>query len=138
LIDRATKKDIPKLVELGMKFTVSADLPVATEHQLEDFFFGIIGNADAVAFVSKNGAIVGFVAPLFYRPDYMQAHEVMWFAEDRQGLKLLEAFENWAETKNANEIQMNSLVDFSRPAVNRALKLRGYTVQSCGLKKDLK
>lgn len=133
MIRQATLEDAPFITEMGMRFVEAAGKPEARFEEMEAFVRGVIPMGGA--FVSGAGMIVGVLAPLYYRPDYLEAHEVAWWAEDSSGLRLLRAFEDWAEAQGAREIVMSTLPDFTRDAAGRLLQRRGYAFREAGFRK---
>lgn len=127
LIRRATVDDIGHCARLGLKFIEAAGMPAATIEGCIEFCARIIDHPDnAAMFVSPQGVIAGVIAPLYYRPDYLQAVELFWWAEDGHGRALLAAFEAWAIENGADDINMSTLDHFSHPGVEVLLKKRGY------------
>ena len=47
----------------------------------------------------------GFAAPMPLSPDWLVAHELLWWSEDKSGLHLRNAFRNWAKEQGVNEIK---------------------------------
>lgn len=131
-VRRATPGDTDLVAELGHKFIHAAGMPPATVEECRTFCAHIIPQPMAGVFVSERGVIAGVAAPLYYKPSHMQVVELFWWAEDRQGQALLDAFEEWgvamimAPEVTGGDINMSTLEHFSHPGVEMLLKRRGY------------
>ncbi|MFG6081595.1 hypothetical protein ACEUZ9_002219 [Paracoccus litorisediminis] len=82
---------------------------------------GLIQNPEAVVYVSDGGFIAGSMQPTIIHPDRV-AMEHGWFARDRSGMRLLRAFEAWAEDQGAVMVKMST--GASGPDLGRL----GYTM----------
>lgn len=131
MIRAATIADVELVAELGHKFINASDAPPATLDECRTFVAALIPHPQGGVFVSERGVIAGTVGPLYYRPDFLQAIELFWWAEDGHGKALLNAFEHWAiETMNVNEIYMSTLEGFTPPAIDVLLLRRGYAASN--------
>ena len=125
MVRRATLEDIPDLVDMGRKFHAQSKMlcgfdPVASAGILE----GMINSDAATVIRSDSGGIGGILNPAYCDPSWVMAVELFWWADDRQGLKLINEFEKWAKSMNANEVRMTSLQAIPRSA--EILDRRGY------------
>lgn len=124
-IRNATLEDIPHLVELGRRFIAAAgqdyraDVATATLEQL-------VSNETAVLLVNENltAMLGGVLYPYFFNGERV-AQELFWWAEG-SGLKLLEAFEQWAKDNDARAVLMVCLEALSPERVSRIYERRGY------------
>jgi len=132
-VRRATSADIGHCVEMARRFIAAADKPEPDQGQLVNVIGALIDGGGV--FVSERGAIAGVLAPLFYKPSHLEAHEMAWWCEDGQGMRLLRAFEKWAGENGAQEIVMSTLPDFTAGAVGEYLKRRGYRLAEAGFRK---
>lgn len=125
MIREATEDDIPELVDMGKKFHEAGGLACAfNEVATGTFLERMIESGDAVVFRSDKGMIGGGVSNPYCDPDWRLALEFFWWSEDKQGVKLFKAFEEWARSKNADEIRMTTIPDL--PAAEKIVKRRGY------------
>lgn len=130
-VRRATVEDVELVAELGHRFINASDAPPATLDECRTFVAGLVEHVNAGVFVSDRGVIAGVSAPLYYRPDFLQAIELFWWAEDGQGKALLDAFESWAiGVAGVNEIYMSTLEGFTPAAIDVLLLRRGYAASN--------
>ena len=117
----ATVADIPLLVSMMQRFHKAKD-PRFDFHapSAAAFIEGIM--ISGVVFMTDAGFIAGVKAPAATNAAYITAHEIGWWAEDRSGWKLREAFEEWASDCDA--------IEFSHPenekTVGAMLDRAGY------------
>ena len=80
--------------------------------------------AGGVVFMTEGGFLAGMIGPEPSNARYLVAHEAFWWSEDRSGLRLRKAFEEWAKKNGCSEVQ------FSHPegeeVVGRILERAGY------------
>lgn len=108
-IRAATVFDMRKILEYGAKFHAMSRQPFHFDTAAaEKFAHILIKNADSQIFVSDTGMIGGVLTPAFCAPNWVMAVELFWWAE-KDGLKLLQAFEDWAAESGAQEVRMTSL-----------------------------
>lgn len=124
MIRPAVESDIPRVIDLVERLKsavggVQRVCRVATGASLS----ALINSPDGAVFVSGGGFIAGKIGQTVISPDPV-AFELGWYATDRSGLKLLRAFERWAESKGALIIKMSC----TGGAVQRLLERRGYEV----------
>lgn len=123
MIRAATVDDIPRLAEMGRKFHAAAQMGFGFDLDAVSGLLGrMIEAPEAVVLTSGGGGIGGVLTPAYCDPKWIQAVELFWWAEDRQGLRLLREFEAWAEAKGANEIRMTTLSTIPESA----RLMRGY------------
>ncbi|MCI5040026.1 MAG: hypothetical protein MRY81_10110 [Donghicola eburneus] len=122
---QATLQDIPRLAALGQRFHAASGMPFGYDpDQIAGFLQGLIENESGVVLCSEQSLICGVLSPAYCDPNWMMAVELAWWSEDRQGLKLLRAFEAWARDKGANEVRMTTLC--SLPAAEKIMSRTGY------------
>lgn len=136
-VRRANEEDVELVAELGHRFIHAADMPPASIEECREFVGRLLQAKEAGVFITARGVIAGVLAPLYYRPDYKQAVELFWWSEDRQGLKLLQAFEQWAFDAGANDVNMSTLDHFTPPGVQKLLTKRGYLLRDKTFRKRL-
>lgn len=138
MIRRATIEDVEHCATLGHKFIVAADMPPASLEECRTFCASLLHHPDGVMFISPQGVIAGLLAPLYYKPGYKQAVELFWWAEDGNGLRLLQAFETWARERGADDINMSTLAHYTPKGVPELLRRRGYEARDQVYRRGLK
>lgn len=125
MIRRAEPGDIPALVEMGRRFHEASGIAAPyCEQATGAFLKGLMGSPDGAVFITEGGMIGGVIAPAYCTTEWKMAVELFWWAEDRQGIRLLGEFERWAAEKGANEVRMTTLSGLE--AAERILERRGY------------
>lgn len=133
-IRRATADDVPALVRLArvehglsrMAGTPFDEGFVATR------FAGAVAGMASVVFVSDTdkgvqGLIAGAVQQNLHNR-YGTAYELLWFAVDGSGLKLLDALQSWASKMRATAIVANNHAGIKDPGrFNKVMARKGYT-----------
>lgn len=126
MIRRATHDDIPAMTEMGLKFIDAAGLPAATWDDVAGFIHHLLSEETGAGFLSDRGMILGAIMPLPFKLDHLEAHELAWWSEDGQGLRLLRAFERWAQENGAAEISIGLLESTLRQTAEKLLTRGGY------------
>lgn len=83
----------------------------------------LMHSSSAIVLLSDDGFIAGEVIQSIISPDPI-AFEHGWFASGRSGLRLLAAFEAWAESMGCTVIKMSSAADSG--GAGKILSRRGY------------
>ena len=122
-IRHATSTDIPQLLEWMAEFHAKSNTLVPFNADYTGEFLGMLTDK-GVVLMHEHGMIGGIITPAFCNGEWLQAHEIFWFAK-RDGLQLLTAFEAWAKASGANEVRMSSLCEI--PRSGELLLHRGYT-----------
>lgn len=125
MIRTATHDDIPRLVEMGAAFHDASGQPFSyNEDATELLLKSMIDLPTATVIRSDNGLIGGMLNPAYCDPSWIMAVELFWWATDKQGVKLLSAFEEWAKSQGAHEVRMTTLEDM--PGADKIMARRGY------------
>ena len=134
-IRRATRDDLPGLCALVLREHAQsrmASQPVDMA-QVQASFLGVIHGMAGAVFVSEQGGelrglIAGMVQPgLFNR--YQTAYELLWYAEDGSGLRLLAALKDWARRMRAVQFVVHDYAGIADPArFNKVMARRGFGV----------
>jgi len=139
VIRQAVEGDIPRLLEMGAKFSQAARL---IEHvgydpeSMERTFRFLIETPDHCLLVSDNGAIGGIRSPHPFNLSHWIAQELFWWCEGGGGLKLLDAFEEWAAEK-CSTVRMITLEALNPERVGNLYRRRGYSPLEHGYIKRL-
>lgn len=105
MIRRAAPDDIPKIVALGrhnyaaIHGTDAGYDPASAAQFLEAVVF-----AHGSVWLSDAGMIGGVIWPRWHAPGFVEAVELMWFAADGSGGRLLRRFVDWARSQNAQPV----------------------------------
>lgn len=128
MIRAATVDDIPGLLDMGAKFAERADLATHVGYDAESMaatFAAMIERDEFCLFIGGCGAIGGMVAPHPFNHAQPIADELFWWSEGREGLRLLEAYEEWAASHGA-VIRMTALEAVEPDRMGRFYERRGY------------
>lgn len=124
MVRPATLDDIPALLAMGKAFHAAAILPCAFDLNAMGAVLQAMIEADSAAvLMTDSGVIGGAINPAYCDPTWLYAVELFWWAQG-DGLKLLRAFERWAQNAGAKEIRMTSLATL--PRADRLLRCVGY------------
>ncbi len=134
-IRRATRDDLPALVALALREHAASQFahqPIEMT-QVHAAFLGVIHGLSGAVFVSEQdgelrGLIAGMVQPgLFNRRQ--TAFELLWYAEDGTGLRLLAALRDWACRMRAVQLVVHDYAGIADPArFNKVMARRGFGV----------
>ena len=114
MIRKAALSDVPEVVGFGAKFHAQAQQPFPYEIEaVTGFVEGLVNSPVGAVFISGTGMIGGVLTPAYCASSWIMAVELFWWAE-QGGVKLLKAFEDWAEEMGANEVRMTSLAALER------------------------
>ena len=90
----------------------------------------LIHSPDGAVWVSERGFLAAKLGRTIISPNLI-AEECGWYAEDRSGMRLLNAFERWAESKGATLIRMSC----NGGAAQQILERSGYRVAEIAMVK---
>lgn len=109
---------------MGAEFHADALLPCAFDlDAMATFLQQMIESESAAVLMTDRGVIGGAINPAYCDPSWTYAVELFWWAKG-DGLKLLRAFEGWAQHAGAKELRMSSLATLTR--ADRLLRCVGY------------
>ena len=123
MVRLATWDDLPRLISYISAFHAAspyAELefsPGGTRVVLQN----LIAHPSSCIFLHEHGAIAGEISTLRFGRARI-AQEIFWWAE-RDGLRLLKAYEDWAMDKGAELIAM---MDLSGNRLGKIYQRRGY------------
>jgi len=124
MVRPAALDDIPALLEMGKAFHAESMMPFAfNEDAMAAALRQMIESEGAAVLMTDRGVIGGAINPAYCDPSWLYAVELFWWAQG-DGLKLLRAFEGWAQQAGAKEIRMTSLA--ALPRADRLLRCVGY------------
>jgi len=134
LIRRATIDDVPALVRLAKVehgLSRMAQTPFDADFVAQRFSQAVTGLSSAVFVSDSDGEVKGLIAGAVQQNlhnRYCTAYELLWFAVDGSGLKLLEALKTWAKRMRATAVVANNhagIKDTER--FNKVMARKGYT-----------
>lgn len=129
MIREAGLSDIPALLEMGQAFADKAQL---VEHigycpaSMALTFEQMIAAQEHCIFIGDNGAIGGLSSPHPFNAEHWIAQELFWWSEGREGLRLLQTFEKWAEAR-CHSVRMITLEAVEPERMGRLYAKRGYS-----------
>jgi cell division protein FtsI/penicillin-binding protein 2 len=128
MIRRATEDDLYDLGVMAEKFHKRSGMPGTFDFETAlNFGQQCIDNPSALVLRSNKGMILGAIMSPFYDPNWVMAVELIWYAEDASGIRLLKAFEYWAKENNADEVRLSS-INHIGDAVDRYATKRGGVI----------
>lgn len=124
LIRPAVEADILRIIDMIERLVVAVDGPQKPcRIKTGETLAGLIHSPDGAVFVSDGGFIAGCIGPTIISPIPI-CWELGWWAEDKSGLRLLRALEEWAAAKGATMVKMSC----AGGAAQRVLEKSGYRV----------
>lgn len=127
MIRPATVSDIPRLLEMGSKFSEKAKLVDHVGYRAEDMartFAWMIDGGHPVL-IGETGAIGATSTQHPFNSAHIAAQEVFWWSEGREGLRLLDALETWC-VANCHSLRMITLHAVRPEATGRLYERRGF------------
>lgn len=104
----ARAADIPRVVGMVESLRIAVGGPIAVDPSwTARNVAALIAGADSAVWVSGGGFIAGSLQPTIINPQPI-AMEHGWWASDGSGLRLLRAFEQWAQARGAPLIQLST------------------------------
>lgn len=132
-IRRATPDDVPALVRLAkLEHGLSRMAKTPFDHDfVSDRFTGAVLGLTSVVFVSEtDGEVTGLIvgaAQQNLHNRYCTVYELLWFAVDGAGLKLLQALRDWARRMRATALVANNHAGIKDPErFNKVMVRKGY------------
>tara|TARA_X000000950_G_scaffold214545_1_gene258091 strand:- start:161 stop:571 length:411 start_codon:yes stop_codon:yes gene_type:complete len=122
----AVAADIPRIVQMVCALRAAIGGPVLPEpEKVAETVMILIGSPSGIVLVSDSGFIAGSISSTIISHERF-AHELGWFATDNSGLRLLRAFEAWADSRGAR-VRLSTGPEDQVPArLREALHRRGY------------
>lgn len=138
MIREATAADLPRVLEMGRRHHALCDDPAAyDEASMAGMLSRVLADDSAVCLVSEGGSLCGAIAPVFFNAGRVVAVELWWHAFDRSGAALLSAFEDWARSKGAHEVQAAAMQSYRPDAVGRVFRRHGFAPRQAVYAKEL-
>jgi hypothetical protein len=122
----AVAADIQRIVDMVCALRDAIGGPVLPEpDKVAETVMILMGSPSGVVLVSDGGFIAGSISSTIISTERF-AHELGWFATDNSGLRLLRAFEAWADSRGAR-VRLSTGPEDQVPArLRKALQRRGY------------
>lgn len=116
--------DLEWLLELTIQFNDEWYGVPINEYKARDALEEIILGPAGVGFRTEHGAIIGTIEDDPFR-DYTVLNERGWYATDRSGVKLLNAFVEYGKELGVDEIRVGHL--HKNDGVSKLLERKGFT-----------
>ncbi|UOA23589.1 hypothetical protein DSM110277_02018 [Sulfitobacter pontiacus] len=122
----AVAADIPRIVDMVCALRAAISGPVVPEPaKVAETVMILMGSPSGIVLVSDGGFIAGSISSTIISTERF-AHELGWFATDNSGLRLLRAFEAWADSRVAR-VRLSTGPEDQVPArLREVLHRRGY------------
>ena len=145
MIRQATTADLPKLEELAIQFYgMSKFLTGFNIAAFTGSWEYLLASGMGVIFLSEvEGEIRGALGAMAH-PDVnsgrMIASEFFWFMHPNYrggGMRLLQAYEDWAKERGCTEVRMVHLMDLGASSLKRIYERRGYEAAEIHYRKEV-
>lgn len=104
----ATEADILRIVGMIEDLRAAIDGPIKVDRaHTAATVARLIASPDGFVAVSDGGFIAGMMTQTVISPDPI-AQELGWMAQDGSGLRLLRAFEKWAQERGARWVNLST------------------------------
>jgi len=137
-IRKARHGDIKDIIAMGIEF-----INTGWKHTIEPsseslliWLHDFLNHPGAVVWLAIEdgeavGMIGGMVYPMYFNQNHLHAQEFFWWVKperrnSRAGLRLIDAFEQWAIKQGAATIQMGTVDKASPKSLVRLYEKRGY------------
>lgn len=126
---RATASDLPRLVELWERGSLSAshfpDVPVERDDLAASL--GRMIEGDATAIFHTAGGLIGLaLSPLYFNRSVLSAVEIFFWAGDGRGDALRREAEAWAKAQGASLILMGAHLPGPVDRIEKLYRRAGY------------
>jgi len=133
MIIQANENQVEQILPMARQFSAQSEFgefneEVVIENTKQIIRFGI---GELFLYMKEGrpiGALLGFKHPNFFTGELM-ATEAYWYVDEKHrgvGLRLLSAFEKWAEAQGCKKIIMMHIADVMPDAVRRIYERRRY------------
>ena len=133
-IRRATTDDVPALVQLAQLehgLSRMSHTPFDADFVAQRFSQAVTGLSSAVFVSDSDGEVKGLIAGAVQQNLHNRfgtAYELLWFAVDGSGLKLLQTLRDWARRMRATALIANNHAGIKDPdRFNKVMARKGYT-----------
>lgn len=121
MIREANHGDVSELTGILREFCVAwHGLAEFHEPSVRKVLCGLVESPDGFLWRGRRSVMAGSKEPVWFNHNQFEARELVWFAKDGQGGRLLQQFEKWAGDMPV-VIGMSPLIDIAR-----GLGRRGY------------
>tara|TARA_R100000789_G_scaffold68640_1_gene64389 strand:+ start:451 stop:861 length:411 start_codon:yes stop_codon:yes gene_type:complete len=125
----AVAEDIPRIVDMVCALREAIGGSVEPDPaKVSETVMILMGSPSGIVLVSGGGFLAGSIAPTIISNERF-AHELGWFAADSSGLRLLRAFEVWADNHGARVRLSTGPEEWVPYRLRSALQRRGYRAQ---------
>lgn len=114
-------------LELAGKAIEQGGLPPINKQDALDLIHQAYTHPDMFLSMIDDTILMGIITPVLYNQSYLIARDIFWYSEKptKNGLKVLQEFEQWAKDKGANAV-MKETNSNSPESVPRVYQRLGY------------
>ena len=134
-----TNEDFPALCDLGQMMHEEGSYSHLkfSKPRLLETFKRYMDDPDRIGIIAMQGdkpcGMIGGYVSKYYFSDQIVASDIAWFVlpEFRGtmiGVRLLDAFEDWAKSKGVSELRIGISTGVNMEAFDRLMKKRGYSM----------
>ena len=122
----AVVSDIARIIDMVCMLRDQISGPVTPDPEtIRETLLVLMASPHGIVLISDGGFIAGSIAPTIISKEWF-AHELGWFAKDCSGLRLLRAFERWADNHGARVRLSTGSYEGTPLKLRNALQRRGY------------
>ena len=138
MIRETNPDDMPEIMALLAHLMMSSKaLGKFDEDAVRAAALKMMEGENSVMFRSRRGLIAGFTMPAWHSPNWLMAVEMWWWAEDKQWIPLLRAFEKWARDRGADEIRISATAGPENNQIRRIFSRVGFEPSEICYRKEL-
>lgn len=128
-IREASHDDIPAMLAMAERFACKAGIEETVGFCVDSvaaLLAGLIDNPDGVALIGENSMAGGFVFAHPFNAAHRIGHEMYWYSEGREGLKLIQSLEAAFRERGADSVAMATLDALGADSLQKFYLRRGY------------
>lgn len=134
-----TNEDFPALCDLGQMMHKEGSFSHLkfSKPRLLETFKCYMSDPDRIGIIAMQGekpcGMIGGYVSKYYFSEELVANDIAWFVVPelrgtQVGLRLLDAFEEWAKSKKVSELRIGISTGVNMEAFDRLMKKRGYSM----------
>lgn len=129
MIREAAHEDIPAMLEMAARFALKAGIDETVGFCVDSVSLlleGLIDNPDGVALIGDNSMAGGVVFAHPFNAAHRIGHEMYWYSEGREGLRLIQSLEEAFRERGASSVAMATLEALGADSLQKFYQRRGY------------